>query len=159
MRIAVLILALLGGVAEGFLGFKWLSDAAKNEKMLKQLEELGAAFEKEGIDKNKGVDMIGNLGGQSNFSEKLAEYKKLVKAAYCLAGGAILALLTGILVFARVVPGYVGGILLLLCAIVPAVFEPKTLVFTCFVVLAGLLSFAVRSKKKPVAIVEEPGLA
>jgi hypothetical protein len=45
MRLAVLILGLLGAVGGGLIGLKWLSDASANEETIRKLEEYNKAFQ------------------------------------------------------------------------------------------------------------------
>ncbi|HKS42514.1 MAG TPA: hypothetical protein VJX74_18015 [Blastocatellia bacterium] len=112
MRIAGLVLGILGGLAAGFLGMKWLSDA----NSMKEL--VGAA-------RNLGVDMT--------------ELDKTITAAYILLGSAVLGIVGGVMAFKG--KGKIAGLLMLIGAIAPAIFAPKALVFTCILLIGGIVSF------------------
>ena len=112
MRIAGLVLGILGGLAAAFLGMKWLSDANDMKAM------IGAA-------RNLGVDMT--------------ELDKTVTAAYILIGSAVLGIVGGVMAFKG--KGKIAGLLMLIGAIAPAIFAPKALVFTCILLIGGIVSF------------------
>ena len=118
MRVAVLVLAVVGGLAAGFLGLRWVSDAGEARALLKTMEVLGVA------------------------KEALAEVRAHETAGYLLivsmlaAFGAAVASWRGM--------NKVAGGVLIGAALVPAVFAAKSLVFTIFLLVAGGLSFAVK---------------
>jgi hypothetical protein len=112
MRIAGLILGILGGLAAGFLGMKWLSDANSMKEM------VGAA-------RNLGIDM--------------SELDKTITAAYILLGSAVLGIVGGVMAFKG--KGKIAGLLMLIGALAPAIFAPKALVFTIILLVGGLVSF------------------
>lgn len=139
MRIAVLILSILGSIGAGFLGAKWLSDHQKVSAQIRDMAEKMKVSEEEAM---KFVALL------SDKPEAFAEYKTLVNAAYALCVGAVVGLITGVLIFARKVPGVVGGIILILCAAIPAAIVPKTLVFSGLLIVAGLLAFVVKTPRR-----------
>jgi hypothetical protein len=114
----VAVLAVVGGVAAGFLGLSWVSDAGKARELLKRAEELGVA------------------------KEALAEVRAHETAGYLLivsmlaAFGATAASWRGM--------NKVAGGVLIGAALVPAVFAAKSLVFTILLLVAGGLSFTVK---------------
>ena len=112
MRIAGLILGILGGLAAGFLGMKWLSDANDMKEM------VGAA-------RNLGIDM--------------SELDKTVTAAYILLGSAVLGIVGGVMAFKG--KGKIAAILMLIGALAPVILAPKALVFTCILLIGGIVSF------------------
>ena len=112
MRMAGLILGILGGLAAGFLGMKWLSDA-------NQMKELTDLIRTAGID--------------------TSELDKTITAAYLLIGSLVLGIVGGVLAFKG--KGVIAAVLMLIGAILPAVFAPKALVFTCILLIGGLVSF------------------
>lgn len=112
MRIAGLILGILGGLAAGFLGMKWLSDANSMKEM------VGAA-------RNLGIDM--------------SELDKTITAAYILLGSAVLGIVGGVMAFKG--KGKIAGLLMLIGALAPAIFAPKALVFTIILLVGGIVSF------------------
>ena len=118
MRIAVLVLAVFGGLAAGFLGLSWVGDAGEARERLKTMEELGVS------------------------KAAIAEVRAFETAGYLLivsmlaAFGAAVASWRGM--------HKVAGGMLIGAALVPAVFAAKSLVFTIFLLVAGGLSFAVK---------------
>lgn len=112
MRIAGLVLGIIGGLAAGFLGMKWLSDANNMKEM------VGAA-------RNLGIDMT--------------ELDKTITAAYILLGSAVLGIVGGVMAFKG--KGKIAGLLMLIGAIAPAIFAPKALVFTCLLLIGAAVSF------------------
>jgi hypothetical protein len=117
MRIAGLILGILGGLAAGLLGMKWLSDA-------NQLKEL--------------TDFVRQTGGDTS------DIDKLVTAAYVLIGAMVLGIVGGVLAFMG--KGKIAAVLMLVAGILPAVFEPKALVFTFILLIGAVVSFFAKPK-------------
>jgi hypothetical protein len=128
MRIAVIILAVLGALGAGFLGFKWNSDSRKPEVQLmrKLVEEVGKEDTAEG----------------KEAREKLAEVDRLVLASYFLMAAAPLALVGAFL--ASRGQGLIAGVVLLGAGLVPTVLAPKSLLFSFPLLIAGGLSFMIR---------------
>lgn len=131
MRYAVLILALLGVAATGYFGFVWYQDVQEHGK----ITELG-----------------GVLSGKGPEVKAMVDNRRL--AAYGLMGAAVLGLVGGILAFLRT--KYIPALLLILPAGAPAYFSTKALpkdlmrvgILCSPLLLAGLLSFLIRSKPK-----------
>jgi len=117
MRIAGLILGILGGLAAGLLGMKWLSDA-------NQLKEL--------------ADFVRQTGGDTG------DLDKLVTAAYVLIGAMVLGIVGGVLAFMG--KGKIAAVLMLVAGILPAIFEPKALVFTFILLIGAVVSFFAKPK-------------
>jgi len=111
MRKAALVLGILGGIAAGILGMKWLGDAS-------DLREL--------------IDLARSAGADT------AEIDRLVMAAYALIGAMVLGIVGGVLALKG--QGKIAGGLMLLGVIVPAVLAPKSLVFTFILLIGGLVS-------------------
>ena len=136
MRVVVLILALLGTVASGFLGYKWYSDANSDE--IKAMRALAGAAS----------------GSNARAKAQVEKFDKLVIAAYCLLGVSALGLVGGLMGYTG--KKYVAASLLLLPAAVPAVLAMQAdsdigtgvLIFCSPLLLAGLLCFTIRSKPK-----------
>jgi hypothetical protein len=117
MRFVVLIFGLLGAAGSVYLGTKWISD---REKLAVDVEKLPP--------------------------ERKAELDKLVKSAYAMIGGAILGLAGVLMALNRM--GIMAAGLFIVGVAVPVVLsqEPKILVFTFGLAIAGLLSFLIRKK-------------
>lgn len=142
MRYVMLVFALLGVAGSVFLGARWLGDLDKGRDKIAKMQELSDKMGEENFKK-----LSKAMGSEVDMNQ----YHKLVNASYALIGGAVLALLTSIVTFVRVVPGYIGGVILIACAVAPAIFEPKSLVFSGSLILAGLFAFFVR-RPTPVVV-------
>ena len=118
MRVAVLVLAVVGGLAAGFLGLSWVSDAGEARELLKTAEALGVA------------------------KEALAEVRAHETAGYLLIVSMLAAF--GATVASRRGMNKVAGGVLIGAALVPALFAAKSLVFTILLLVGGGLSFAVK---------------
>jgi len=118
MRILGLILGILGGLAAGFLGMKWLGD----------VNHLKAQ-----------IELLRSAGGS------MAELDKMVTAAYMLIGAMGAGIVGGIL--AMMGKGKIAALLMLAGAIVPAIWAPKSLIFTCLLVIGGIVSFFARPRQ------------
>lgn len=79
---------------------------------------------------------LGEEAGVALGSIVTAGWLLLLALALGIAGG-VLALLR---------KGKIAAGVLLTAAVAPAIFEPKSLVFSCLLVVAGLLAFAVKPK-------------
>lgn len=122
MRIAGLILGILGGLAAGFLGMKWMGDA---DSLKGQIE----------VARKMGVNM--------------AELDKMATASYMLIGAMVAGIVGGIL--AMMGKGRIAALLMLAGAILPAIWAPKSLVFTCILLLGGIVSFFAKPKSAAVS--------
>lgn len=119
MRIAGLILGIIGGLLAGMLGMTWMRDANRMRELIETAKSLG-------------VDT--------------GEMDKLVIAAYILLAVMVVGIVAGVLAFRG--KGKIAAPLMILGAIAPALFAPKALVFTFILLLGGLLSFAAKPKVK-----------
>src|SRR5581483_4287503 len=119
MRIVGLILGILGGLAAGALGIKWLSDAH-------QMREL--------------------IGAAREFGVDTGELDKLIIAAYILLAAMVLGIIVGVLAFKG--KGKIAAGLMLVGALLPVVFAPKALVFTFLLLVGGALSLLARPRQK-----------
>ncbi len=118
MRITGLILGILGGLLAGCLGWKWLDDAHHMQASINALRGLG-----------------GNM----------AELDKMITAAYMLIGAMGAGIIGGIL--AMMGKGKIAALLMLAAVILPAIWAPKSLVFTCILLIAGIVSFFAKPKQ------------
>ncbi len=116
MRMVTLILGILGGLAAGFLGFKWYSDASEAKELLAALK---------------------GMGGDTS------EIDGLVTASYILMAGLAAGIAGGVL---GLKGNKVGGILMILFGALPAVWAPKALVFSGLLILAGIFGLLVKPK-------------
>lgn len=118
MRITGLILGILGGLVAGFLGMKWMGAA---ESLKGQIE----------LARKMGVNM--------------AEVDKMVTASYMLIGAMVAGIVGGVLAFMG--RGKIAALLMLAGAIVPAIWAPKSLIFTCLLLLGGIVSFFAKPRQ------------
>lgn len=129
MRVAVMILAILGGVFAGMLGIYWMDDASKSTKLLK---------------KNQGIFKVVNKN--SRMGKKLAKLKSHISerqnASYLLFLTFILGIIGGVFAFRRqgkIAVGLLGAALLL-----PAFVSPVTLAINILIIIAACLSFFIK---------------
>jgi hypothetical protein len=118
MRVAGLILGILGGLVAGLLGMKWLGDASHMKTQIELIRSVGVS---------------------------MAELDKLITAAYILIGSMVAGIVGGIL--AVMGKGKMAALLMLAGAIVPAIWAPKSLVFTCLLLIGGIVSFFAKPRQ------------
>ena len=118
MRIAALILGILGGIIAAALGIVWLSDYYELEKTVGMARALGA---------------------------DTAELDRLVYAAYLLLASFALGIAGGILALKH--KGRVAAALMMLGPIAAGVLAPKSLVFSFLLLIGGLLAFFVKGRQ------------
>ena len=140
MKIAALILGILGSLAAAGLGASWLTQYKENypgvSKILAELKEGGA-------------DM-------SELDAKMAELENAKNAGYLLFGGSALSFIASLAVFSNKLRKFSGGVMLAV-ALVPAALAPKSLVFTFFLIIAGALALAAKPKATPQPELAAPG--
>lgn len=117
MRIAALILGILGGIAAAILGAKWLGDAKDLESTIAAARALGA---------------------------DTGELDRTIYAAYALLAALALGVVGGVLTMKD--KGKVGGLLMAIGVAVPAALAPKSLVFTCILALGALFAFLAKPR-------------
>ena len=113
-------------LCSGALGLKWISDSSKVNEAMKAVESLG-------------------LGDNPEIKAAVAKARFLVIAAYLLVLGAVVAVVTTVVWMKRPEMTKIYGGVLIACALVPALFAAKSLVFTFFLVVAGGLCLAGKS--------------
>lgn len=129
MKIAALILGLIGSLLVTGLGAKWITDYKENEETVKQsvalLQQMGGA--KEG----------------SEASQMLKTLEQRVNAARAMVALGFLALLASPFVFK--LPKLAGAVMAL-AALVPAVLAPPSLLFGFFLLLGALFAFLAKPR-------------
>ena len=125
MKIAALVLGLIGAILVAGLGAKWVSDFDKNKETIAQLEKFSGA--------------LGGAGHQA-----MAQLESTRRAGYAMIPLGLLALAASVLVLKRSKP---AGAVMIAAAVIPAVFAPSTLIFSFFLIIAGVL--ALLAKPKP----------
>jgi hypothetical protein len=129
MKIAALVLGLLGSLLAIALGSKWVGDYKKNEAAVK-----------------KSAEFLRQIGGTKEGAEASAAFKELerrVNAGYAMVGLGVLALLLSPAVFK--LPKLAGG-MMALAALVPAALAPPTLIVGFFLLLGALFAFLAKPK-------------
>jgi uncharacterized protein involved in cysteine biosynthesis len=134
MRIAVLIFALLGAAVAGFLGSKWLGDLAEGKASVEKMKKTMQDFK--------------GLIDSPELDTKFKELASLERAAYLLVVAALVGLVMEIMVVLGKIPPKVAGAAMLLAVALPTVFQPKSLVFTFCLVIAGILALLAKSSGK-----------
>lgn len=127
MKIAVLILGLLGSIAFLTVGAIWLSDYNAHKDEIAGMKQT-----------------MTQLGASGAIDEQLKELQTHVRAAYSMLVLGGLSFLASILVFKV---SKLSGAILILSVLIPAILLPKTLLFSFFLLIAGALAFAVKPKK------------
>ncbi|HWM24399.1 MAG TPA: hypothetical protein VNP98_06210 [Chthoniobacterales bacterium] len=122
MRILGLILGILGGLAAGFLGMKWMGDAESLKGQIELARKMGV-----------------NMG----------ELDKMATASYMLIGAMVAGIVGGIM--AMMGKGKIAALLMLAGAILPAIWAPKSLVFTCLLLVGGIVSFFAKPRQAAVS--------
>ena len=120
MRYAGLVLGILGGLAAGALGAKWLSDAREMSAQIETLRELGA---------------------------DTGDITRLTIGAWLLIGALLAGIAGGVL--ALMGKGKIAGGVLMASAVLPACFAPASLIFTWMLVAGAIVSFFVRPRPQP----------
>jgi hypothetical protein len=118
MRILGLILGILGGLLAGCLGWKWLDDA----------NHMKAA-----------IDLARSAGAS------MADLDKTVMAGRLLIGSMAAGVIGGIL--AMMGKGKIAALLMMAGVIVPAIWAPKSLVFTFLLLIGGIVSFFAKPRQ------------
>lgn len=127
MKIAVLILGLLGSIAFLTVGAIWLSDYNAHKDEIAGMKQT-----------------MTQLGASGAIDEQLKELQTHVRAAYSMLVLGGLSFLASILVFKV---SKLSGAILILSVLIPAILLPKTLLFSFILLIAGALAFAVKPKK------------
>jgi hypothetical protein len=124
MKIAALVLGILGAIATAGLGSKWVSDYNDNKALIDSLSKVSAS-----------------IGGGDNPA--LAELNRTKNAGYLMIVFGIAALGAAALVFKQ---SKAAGGVLVAAAVIPALLAPKSLVFSFFLIIAGVLAFLAKPK-------------
>ncbi len=127
MKVAILILGILGSLLTVGLGAKWLSDFNKYKDTFAQIEKMSSQMPE----------------GQKIPDDLMGKIKKTHNAAYALVGLGLLSFLSSLLVFKM---PKLTGIIMLLTVIVPAVMTPQALVGSFLLIISGILAMIAKPK-------------
>jgi hypothetical protein len=139
MRVAVLVLGILGGLGAGALGVLWLMNCNKDRDIIELLRS----------DPNLRDANLG-IPGQAFIQtprDAIREYDRRVRAYPFLLAGLLLGVVGGVL--ALLGRGKSGAVLLALACLGPAVLNPWSLIFTFLLPVAAGLSLFVRPRPQP----------
>ena len=121
MKPAIVILAVLGALAAGGLGAKWMAEFGE----LGELERQAVA-----------AQMAAQGGSLDSF----------ITASFILLVGFFAALAGGFLSFKDKFA--LAGGLLLGAGVLPVLFAPQSLIFTALLIASGILAFVAHSKRQ-----------
>lgn len=133
MKIAALVLGLLGSLAVAVLGVMWAGQYQEFEK-----SELYSVLQQS---RSQGHT-------DPQLEQAFAKAERIGNAGYASVVMGLLALVCTPFVFK--VPK-VSGTLMALAVVVPAVLEPKSLAFSFLLALAALFAFLVKPRPRAVA--------
>jgi hypothetical protein len=141
MRIAVLILGILGGLGAGVLGVLWLLACQKDKVVMDALRSNPEIIR---------IVEFGHAGGNPASQElawRLREYDRRSRAYPFLLAALALGVAGGALGFLG--RGFSGAALMLAAVIGPAILNPMSLMFTFLLIVGAGLSFFVRPRERP----------
>jgi hypothetical protein len=135
MKIAVIILGLLGAIAGGGLGVKWISDISKNADVVKLGEE-----------KMKSLEASGNTAELAKLKKAMGDLQNATWGGYLLVIGALVGLAALVMLIMGKISPMVAGIMLILGSVAAGIFAPPSLIFSGAMIVAGGLCFLMKPK-------------
>ena len=127
MKVAVMIIGLIGSLFTIGLGAKWLSDFHKYKETFAQIEKMSSEMP----------------AGQGMPKDLMGQVKKTHIAAYAMVGLGVLSLLASFLGF-KMGKVKVGGAIMFVTVLVPAVMAPQSLVATFPLIVSGVLAMMMK---------------
>lgn len=137
MKIAVFILGILGAIAGGGLGLKWLSDSSAHADTIKKLED----YEKQ-------VQISGNKQAATTLSNRMSDLNNVIRAAYLLVIGSLAGLTALVMLYLGKLQPRMAGVVLILGSLLAGLFAPVSLVFSGLMLIAGGLCFRLQPTVK-----------
>ncbi len=135
MRWVILGLALLGALLAGGIGAKWLGDADDNAATIKKLQEYQQGLQSKGT-------------STAALDKQMSGLNNVIRSGYLLVIGCLASIGAAVAVGMNKIKSMVAGSIWLASALIPAFFEPKSLVFSFLLIIAGGLILL----RKPVAL-------
>jgi hypothetical protein len=133
MRIAAIVLVIIGGLLSAGLGAKWLSDFNTYKDQVKAVAEMSKSFSAATADKS----------ASNAVDESLKEIDKLKTCGILLIIGGLLSI---VMVFLAGKIKMVSGIVIILAGIVPVILSPASLIVTFLVILGGVFTLIAKPK-------------
>ncbi|MDP4091733.1 MAG: hypothetical protein Q8920_00055 [Bacillota bacterium] len=131
MKVAVLVLVIIGCILMTVVGISWLSDYNDNKSAVDSLNDLA---------KNLGVDDSTSSGIMDQVNN-IAGYES---KGYILIICGVVALAA--FLFKKKLGAMLTSIVILAAGILPIIASPKALIFSSVLILAGILSFVVKNQ-------------
>ena len=163
MRIVVLIFGVLGLLGSLFVSYRWGSEWLEIHD---RMEKASKIVRSQRGDKSKGADdeawlkdrdvltmVLAAAIDPQNFQTAENLFYTRQRALPFVVVGNLFALIGIVVSFAG--HGRSGAALLLASGLVPAVLEPKVLIFTGCLVLAGLFSLFIRPPRRKMVALED----
>jgi len=124
MRWIILAMVILGVILAGGIGVKWLGDADNNAEAIRKLQEY-----------QKGLQSSGS--SSAALDKQMNGLNNVIRSAYLLVIGCLVAIGVAVAVGLNKIKPKVAAFTWIGCAVIPAVFEPKSLVFSFLLIIAG----------------------
>jgi hypothetical protein len=139
MKIAALILGLIGGLMLAGLGMVWVDDWRKHgeeaEAMVREAQAIAAS-------------VPGARAGADQATDLLARGERRGKAGYAMMALGLIAVAASAAVLKL---RRKGAIIMLVAAVVPAMIEPASLLAGAVLLLAAVLAWTARWSPRPAA--------
>lgn len=131
MKIAVIIIVILGAIASFILGITWLSDFNDYKAEIAVVNE------------------IADISSDPELSQALKDMEAMRNCAYALIACAIIALVA---VFLMAKIGKIAAAIILAAGVIPVFLSTESLLFTSLLVIGGILAFFVKPKAQAVKV-------
>ena len=133
MKIAALILGIIGSLASFGLGSVWLTDYNDNKN---EIEKLSVTY-------SSLLNSPETTTLKTEFDAKITKFNKRGNASYALLLCGIIGLVASVLVFKQ---SKIAALILVLASIAPAIITMEALAGTFILFIAGALAFFVKPK-------------
>lgn len=124
MKKAVIIIVILGVIANLFLGIKWISDYNDYKSQIEAFEELAS---------------------DPDIAAALKEVEATKNASYALIACGVVALVAVFL--AKKIGPKIAGIIIVLSGVIPGILASGAFLFTSVLILGGILALVLKPKE------------
>lgn len=128
MKHAIIILGVIGSLGTFAWGLKWFSDYMEYKYDLTE----------------KNISVI-NSYSSDHVNSAIADYEKTGRASYLLMIGSLLSIVAVIMMKKF---GKLSALILMVTALSPVIFVPRSIAITSILLLAGILIFILKSEKR-----------